>query len=245
MTLPIAGWAREPVLWLDHDFDHDVSDSTLISPAGGIKSLYTTEDQSWQVSPIAASALSITKNSDGGRNGVYTAQSGAAVGNGFAVVWTGDTASITSGRVLAGAVYRWDWWVKTDGVSVANYELFAGLSDDWTARSAPTNASMISIDTSNSTTFFRTVVRSTSGNSGTISTRAYAANTWYKLSGIRTDSAWIFLVNDDVIVTDTQAFNSAPVIPGAACFVDTGGATGKIFSWDRCRVWTDGSNMVT
>lgn len=245
--LPITAWAREPILWLDQDFDNDQNESSIITPAGAVNSLYDEADLSWQFSPVAVAAASCVKNSEAGHNGVHTASTAATANAGVAIVWTGETGTITTGRILPSAVYRWDWWVKTDGVNITNYALYTGLSDDWT-NSGPTatNVVMVGINVGISATNFFARARSASGNQSATLAATYAANTWYKLSAVQTANGspigWDFLVNDVYQASLNGAFSSAPVMPGAAAFAIA--ASARVFSWDRCRVWTDGTNML-
>lgn len=244
-TLPITGWAREPFLAINEDFDKNISATAITASASSIFNL--EYNASWVGQAIANSGAITGITGITFKLGNVQMVTGNVSGDGVGIGVDLGLSDLATPVCLLDPpnTYRWDFWIST-GLNSA-VDVFAGIAD--TPIGALGDGCYAKFSTGGAVSTTNWVFNTSTGGvtTETDSGVAVAASTWYKLSGVQYDTGanrrWDFYVNDIKRCQSTATLPQAPVTPFVR--VRTRTAATRSMLLGHCCIWTDGSNMVT
>lgn len=243
--MPITGWAREPFLVINEDFDKNINATSITATA---TSIFSGEyNASWVGQAITNSGSIAGITGITFKLGNVQMVTGVVSGDGIGIGVDLGLSDLTTPVCLLDPpnTYRWDFWISTGTVTAV--DIFAGIAD--TPIGALGDGCYAKFSTGGAVSTTNWVLNTATGGvtTETDSGVAVVASTWYKISGVQYDTGsnrrWDLYINDIKRASSTSNLPQAPVTPFVRVRTRTAALRSMILG--HCCVWIDGSNMIT
>lgn len=247
--LPALGWLSQPQMVLNEDFDWGPKDSSSVSSTGDTVGFSDKGDirPGWAYRSVTTAGTAQLTTGVVEHVGVWTFTTAANSGDSVCLAY-GQGATSGGGfqinpSATPGGIIQLDWWLNLG--TATNVRVSIGLADNWQTLSG--DFAIFRFDPATNANW-QTITNSSVGASTTTTSTIAGATGWTKFSMVhrlQPTEAWLFYINDILAGTNAVAANLPVGLNMPGFLLRTTSAASRSILVDHCRMWVDGSLLLT